>query len=544
MADKRKLTLKHPSQKLFYVETEAQAKAIKGKLGNKLKNMEINKIGLKKGAAEYAIDADPNHYLISGFLSDAEINGLIIGTHCQGVSRGEASGFIKTIDDCCPGSTTIPEVTVKTKFKKDAVDDGKSYEMTTFALDPTKLVVEGHKYNGNLRTYKLYRKNNTENIKYEKKEDLLRFDNVKAFSGDNAHSISSTKNDLCKIPPTSIEKPFSSFRVVSYNVHNWHKVCDDSNLGMTLENPPRKHPSHAINHIATNLPNPDVVLFQEYVPYTHHDSPFHTASGSVDVDFSSVDKMMDDKLSLPNSLKSNDFQNHHVPALKMFFMGKAMYTKDKYVVNTGYDMALELNPHKDRADRGCLRRLFKFGERLVWIYTVHLTFFARHETSFEIGNLREIMAIDQLITPYIIVMGDFNNQPEPEAGQAGDAIDIRVRGTAIANALEAEAAAAVSTANTVMSGVFAGMARTNKITMKLLNDIKIKTAFNQGDNAIDLIFVSEEFEKDFEILNEQTEPYHEANIGKYKVVNFSNASDHHPIYLDFRPKAIPAPTRP
>jgi endonuclease/exonuclease/phosphatase family metal-dependent hydrolase len=322
-------------------------------------------------------------------------------------------------------------------------------------------------------------------ITYSKNEKLLGFDDTKAFPHDGAYTYTGqkAKDKFCLTEPVP-RKAENAFRILSYNIHNFHKVCP-------LEDPTkfrRKNPSFALNVIKDFKPN--IVLLQEFVPYakTVQLARKHIQKSGpteIAVDFSYFENEME-KLNFKENVKVDDFQKSGFGV----FMGKAIYTAPGMILNIKND---NLNNGQSKS-RGYLRILFKYpnSDELILLYTVHLTFHNLPLTTIEVNNLVKAIQDDQERhkTDNVIIMGDFNNNPFDGGG------------------------------------IFASL----KPKFILLNDKK-PTAFNQNTKSgetIDLIWVSMDFLKKFDILNPVGE-----EKGTYKVLVKAQASDHWPIYLDF-----------
>jgi len=331
------------------------------------------------------------------------------------------------------------------------------------------------------------------NQTYEKEENLLGFCDEKAFPQDQALHYTTKYNvtvkaKFCVTDPIPAKNPIA-FRILSFNVHNFHKVCDVAPGKM------RKDPAFALDVIKNFHPN--IVMLQEIVPYpkTEEAAKNHISKkpSLIPIDFSFFDKKMED-LKFPESVKVNDFQHNGFGV----FMGKAIYTPKNTILNIKND---NLNGEQAK-DRGYLRILFKYpnSEEQILLYTVHLSYFNQDLTTLEIKNL--VKAIEKDIQEYktenTIIMGDFNNDPFPPPAEKDDFQNVF-------NALKKD--------------------------FKLLND-NTKSNFNQDQKAfvgdtVDLAWVSNAFLEKFNILNPKS------GATQYTVVVKSEASDHWPIYIDF-----------
>jgi len=55
---------------------------------------------------------------------------------------------------------------------------------------------------------------------------MLSFYNTKAFINDTAYGLSHTNTKLCVDDEKKYYAIDGVFRIVAYNVHNWHKICN------------------------------------------------------------------------------------------------------------------------------------------------------------------------------------------------------------------------------------------------------------------------------------------------------------------------------
>lgn len=321
---------------------------------------------------------------------------------------------------------------------------------------------------------------------YNNTETLNSFYDTQAFLGDNAYTLSgqesSIKNKFC-VQDKYPQKQNGIFRILSFNVHNFHNVCE------TGKNILRKNPQFIIDAVKNF--KPDIALFQEIVPYasTLEEAKKHNSKGPIAVNFSFFDNAMQN-LDLSKNIKVNDFEKCNA-----IFMGKAMYTSNEVIIENTETGNLN---NEDATDRGYLRILFLHpkSNKKILLYTVHLSFNNSKRTKKEVDTLETVIQEDQEKhgTKNVVIMGDFNNDPYKEEK--------------IFNALLKDKA------------------------FVLLNN-NSPTAFNQNSNGltIDLIWVSQAFLQNFEIHNNKSNE-------KYSVVVKSTESDHWPIYIDFAPKKI------
>lgn len=330
------------------------------------------------------------------------------------------------------------------------------------------------------------------NTVYQGRENLLGFNEESAFFGDRSYFDLSQKynnnitvqDKFCSVEnPTA--KALNSFRIMSFNVHNFHKICPDEKVL-------KKNPDYACETI--NKFSPDIALLQEIVPYvkTLKEAVNHKTQGEIDVDFSYFDKKMTDQGFVEN-VKINDFE-YTRPGV---FMGKAIFTKSNVKILDCDNNVL--NP--DACNRGYLRILFTYphSDEKILLYTIHLSYGFPEYTKKEIETLMAFIGRDtrKFKTKNVIVMGDFNNSP-------------------YAN-----------------SDIFSELIK-NKFT--LLNDPTPSTfAQNHAGIVIDLAWVSPDFLKKFEIKNSVSKNEKGEKQG-YKLAVKANSSDHWPIYIDFARK--------
>jgi len=325
---------------------------------------------------------------------------------------------------------------------------------------------------------------------YQNTEYMVNFFANEAFPGDNAFAKTIGGygwQNFC-VPTIALPKIPNSLRIMSYNVHNFHKICAPDR---TI----KKHPGYALETI--RAVNPDIVALEEIVPYVHNNSEAvnHIPDGNVFVDFSMFDASMR-QMDFTHNIKVNDFERHNNIAFRKNFMGKAIYTKNAVGIQTFSSSELgSLNNH----DRGYVSIGFEYGGKRILLYAIHLTFYNEVATKSEVDELVEYIQRDRkdFSTDNVIIAGDFNNNP--------------YQNPRIFEAL-------------------------NRSSYVLVNDAQ-PTAFNQNirsGETIDLIYVSSNFLDNFEIVNQKS------NItpGKWSVIIKANASDHLPVYFDFIPKRV------
>jgi Metal-dependent hydrolase len=268
------------------------------------------------------------------------------------------------------------------------------------------------------------------------------------------------------------------FRIVSFNVHDFHSACP------VAQGKRRKSP-HFARDVIKDF-DPDMVLLQEMVPYVESNDAAraHRQQRKIYVDFSLFDSAMRD-LGFVDTIKVND---HEFIQRMETFVGKGIYAKAGIIQNVAAGSLVR--------SRGYLSAFIAYplSEEKLLVYNVHLTPNDSRRTTEEIDVLVEKIKRDKSDygTENVIIMGDFNNEP---------CLDPLI---------------------------FKSLDREN---FMLVND-REKTGFNQG-KTIDLIYVSSELLEKFDIKNSY-DP-----MRGYKVAVGSTASDHYPVYLDFKLRYMP-----
>lgn len=333
---------------------------------------------------------------------------------------------------------------------------------------------------------------------YDKEETLLCLDTPGAFPNDNGYMYGEMYNpqycDHDEYPPT---KENNILRIISFNLHNFHAVCAK---GI------KKDPDHTIKYIDSF--KPDILLFQEYVPYIpiNQDKTQYTKCNSVvpmRVDFSYVDTKLSN-LGYTYNVKTNDFEYGEKPFMKSTFMGKAIYTKNE-IVNVDHRV---LGATNDNKDRGYLRIIYNIPNTKVYIliYNVHLTVFNQQYTMQELTYLLNVIDVERKFygIENVIIMGDFNNTPFKNQ------IDAFMQ----------------QYHNNPGDHVSAFQLMHNDF--ELLND-ETPSGFNQGNFTLDLVWVNKTFKNYFDIHNVR-------NNEKYKIIYKTLNSDHYPAILDIQLK--------
>lgn len=311
-----------------------------------------------------------------------------------------------------------------------------------------------------------------------KNNKILCLDSEKAFAGDHAFELA-TATKFCKNPP-QVKLPKIDFRIVSFNVHNFHTICDKDNFHHG------KNPDNVFNFI--NKTGPDIVLLQEFVTFIseNKDDKKYKCDGNdskyieAKLDFSYFDNKME-SAGLKYSIKTNDHEFTEINE----YMGKAIYTKEQI---ENYDSVQLSNA------RGFLRTLYKINNTDVLIYNIHLTYFNYELFNSEISRLIKYINAEKKYydTENVLIMGDFNF----------DIIEHKIDGETVEQLLY----------------------RHNLI---VLNNNNRKSSYVQDPNGktIDYAVCSTKFLEKFEIKNTK-------NDNHYDIVFVSYESDHYPIILD------------
>ena len=299
------------------------------------------------------------------------------------------------------------------------------------------------------------------------------------------------KDVFCKQLLSTYEKEEGYIRLVSFNVHNFHKICDEDTSVI------KKHPKYACEIITSLTPN--IVLFQEYIPYikkSNIDSDTTTKETNFDVDFSFVDDMMTQS-TLSHSIKSNDFEFKH-----NIFMGKAIYC-DK---NIEVKHSMQLNHNNMISDdinsRGVLYCIYDN----ILVMNIHLTFGNIDETKKELDNLFNIANFYYMMgITDIIISGDFNNNINNTNDNNLEINDFDIDEFGFDRMWFFKCP--------------------SKFTILTSNNMK--TGFNQN-NKLDFIIVSKKFKENYDI---------KLHNNREAVIIETIASDHYPIFFDFKRKA-------
>ncbi len=342
--------------------------------------------------------------------------------------------------------------------------------------------------------------------KYEKQETLLAFTSKEAFSGDNSQSLWKDKtkggcfyknnfpNNGERIKNNKPDpKAKNVYRIMSYNVHNFHRTCPEDNQNTFPTGYERKSLAHA-SQVFKDV-DADLILLQEIVPMPvdPNNKPTLQNNFTVNVSLDSVGKYFETNNNLLEWVAVNDHELFKPPhALAKTGLGKAIFSQKKETL---------LNPNAlflgDARSRSVLRSLVKIKNKYLLVYNVHLTHNNKAQHTQEIKNLVFIMEKDRELFKKdhnfakipALVMGDFNTDYFKNTNNYQELKNKKY---------------------------------------KSLND-KEFTGFNQGDR-LDLAFVSEDFESFFEIVSKD-------NNGKKGVRVLPRLeSDHYPILLEIKEK--------
>ncbi len=338
--------------------------------------------------------------------------------------------------------------------------------------------------------------------KYEKQETLLAFIDQKAHTHDGA-SASLWNNKTEKGCFTSNKKRIKNnkpdpkaknvYRIMSYNVHNFHRTCLEDNQMAFPTNYERKSLAHA-SQVFKDV-DADLILLQEIVPMPvdPNDKPTQQNNFTVKVSLDSVGEYFKTNNNLLEWVAVNDHELFHpMHALANTGLGKAIFSQKKETL---------LNPNAlflgDARSRSVLRSLVKIKNKYLLVYNVHLTHSNNVQHTQEIKNLVFIMEKDRELFKKdhnfakipALVMGDFNTDYFKNTNNYQELKNKKY---------------------------------------KSLNDEEF-TGFNQGDR-LDLAFVSEDFESFFEIVSKD-------NNGQKGVRVLPRLeSDHYPILLEIKEK--------
>lgn len=227
-------------------------------------------------------------------------------------------------------------------------------------------------------------------------DTLLREEQHLSYFDNKAFPINVGYNEgqeLCKKETKLNEPNNNTYRIVSFNVHNWHNVC-------IKPGEIRKDPKYVIDFINKNMSKPNMVLIQEYALYANNvlNNKFLKKSGTDFVSTEYIDRLMFDKLNLRERFITDDFE--YMNNLNVI-MGKAIYGN-----NIGDPLSVKVSNPK--TDRGLLRIKTNILGNEVYVYNVHLDHISSNLRN-ELTNLLRVLQMDHLSIKYQIIMGDFNN---------------------------------------------------------------------------------------------------------------------------------------
>ena len=288
-------------------------------------------------------------------------------------------------------------------------------------------------------------------------------------------------------------------RIVSFNVNNWNRSIDSIALINPKPDPPTlllTDPKNAITFIKTKLPDTDVLGFLDYSLYPngtaanrHIKDKVKTTTNEADitVDNKYTEELIKNELKLDNYFIKNDNYDNivDIPILGKndnMFLGKALYYDDKKTTMSKPEPLCNTSKANDILYSEILINKKPIGLYLINIYT----------------PLKNKSELDTLIKTCIDTHTKSHNLYE-----------------------------------TVIMGTFTLETSLSAYTKEVfIDDMKV-LGYNQFGNIketcinkdpthyyIDLCFVSDDFEKQFTIINDDI------------VVPSGSVSSHYPIYLD------------
>ena len=310
--------------------------------------------------------------------------------------------------------------------------------------------------------------------------------------GDNADIIPNL-GSFCMNMNLKIENSIQgAFRIVMFNVHQWQKVCMRNPL--PGPNYIYNDPKHAIDFINDNLPNPDVVIFLEYTLYGHTRGANNRITQMQAADFNpAILDPADPTKYMINT--SNEYANHYMLdsnniGLDKYiitndnynsnnsFMGKAIYYKNNTVTNQKNEIISNTI--------SMLNSTVKIHGVNVSLYIIYIDESLNENVQTVKRNINTAFAnIATDPNQHKIIMGSFNFDPN------------------------------------VNSNPFTDIDKAKFISLN--NNLIVKSGL-KTNALVDLCYVSTQFNNDFIISN------YETNI--QTLVAQSEASDHHPIFLD------------
>jgi len=351
---------------------------------------------------------------------------------------------------------------------------------------------------------------NSTNPIVERLELQYYYDDKIAYDGDTAYNNSNKPDFIAKAITTPLEKEklyptldtTNIKRFVSFNVHRWNMIGDTSDL--------RTEPEHAIHFISKTLPDTNMIGFLEYslYPDTPEKAGVHIsayAGGSIQhknnnnynnynntplqyggvggkaipVSSKSItDTLRNEMKNLDKYVIMND--NFNSKTTDKSFIGKAIYSDGALSDTKKIDIV--------GSNDSLLYTSYKINKKSIGLYLVNLTDETRSSSplSFRDKIKNIIQAIKTNIkssyNKNVVVMGNFYISPKDDPDTFKQFID----------------------ANYIAIGDPSSFTYIDKTT-------------------IDLCYVSEDFKKNFTILNE-----------KDIVVKSGGVSDHYPIYIDIK----------
>lgn len=315
--------------------------------------------------------------------------------------------------------------------------------------------------------------------------------------GDNADIIPNLNNFCDNLDLNQEAAPRDAFRIVMFNVHQWQKVCVPNPL------PPNyiyNDPKYAIDFINNYLPNPDVVIFLEYTLYGYGNV---LANGNIEVkqpaDFNNIAGDPLNNVDLIDPTKyiintSNEYTNQYM--LDNIGLDKYIITNDKYTSNDsfmgkaiyykGNNIVTNSNNEIINPAMSILRSIVKIHNVNVSLYIIYIDDnLPLAQAKIQVRQLIDFTTRDPIQNPHKIIMGSFNFDPN------------------------------------IDQNVFTDIGSDKFVSLN--DNIVVKSGLKKNA-LVDLCYVSKQFDTDFIISNYQT--------NNRSLVSQSDASDHHPIFLD------------
>ena len=241
-------------------------------------------------------------------------------------------------------------------------------------------------------------------------EDHLPFKHKFAFKGDvgvaRNHNKKNKNSGVCSGTASNHAKNQNTFRIVTFNVHNWHAPCRyDLNQKTTRDY------KFAIDSINTFITEPDLVAFTEFTLYPDpeknkikiikddNEIKSYTMT-SYTMTNKNINEYIADKLGLTNYTLVDDFEKIE---LLNSFMGKALYSKSKILDSCAYVL------NKESQDRTILLNVVNILGVNVLVGVVHLSYKNDDYLKAELTTIVEILKKFESLDLPQIILGDFNN---------------------------------------------------------------------------------------------------------------------------------------